>query len=149
MGSFVDDILPSLDDIRGIPSEMGLRPYTVTVRVTTWSGARVGLGTATNTDTVITVAAGKYRPKVRSISARDVVASGGRYQAEDIRVGPMTPNHVAVSTIDPATSSSPTEVKYLVVGPGTASGGDWYVRVGDEVDHALHRYVVLRKAGTV
>ena len=147
--SFIDDILPTIDTIRGIPGSMGLRPYTVAIRVTTWSGARVGLGTATDTDTDITVAGGLYSPKARSMSSRDVIASGGRYQADDIRVGPLSPNNVAVATIDPATSSSPTEIKYKITGPGTASGGDWYVRVGDEVDHALHRYIVLRKAGTL
>jgi hypothetical protein len=37
--TFVDDLLPDIDSIRCIPDESGLRPYTVTLRVTTWTPA--------------------------------------------------------------------------------------------------------------
>lgn len=149
--SFASDIRDSLDAIRGIPGEMGLRPHSVTVRVTTWSGARVGLGTATTTSTALYVGAGAQNPKVRQLSQRDVIASGGKYTDQDLRVGPVTPSYtgggVAHATLDPSTSSSPTEVRFLVEGPGFPSAGALCERVGDETDSALHYYLILRQTG--
>ena len=80
--AFRDDILPSLDAIRGIPGELGLRRFAVSVLVRTHSGARPGIsgGTWTDVTTAIKVAGGTQNPKVEEVTARDVVASGGLHR---------------------------------------------------------------------
>lgn len=153
MSTFASDLLPDLDDIRGIADELGLRPFTVTVRVRTWSGSRPGVGTKTDVDTVLTVAGGTQHPKVKQISAHDVVASGGLYTTADWRIGPMTPpfvgGGVTYGTIDPATTTTAREVGYKIEGGMFPSGGAWFERISDENDSALHSFVVVRKSGRV
>lgn len=154
MPKLVDsDFLADIDEIRSIPDlDIGVRPYTCLVRVRAWSGSSLGEGTATDTDTAVTVGSGA-NPKVRRVAYKETVAAGGRYQDGDFRVGPLTPDYVgggvAFTTMAPAVGSSPTEVYYRLIGPDTPSSGTWCQAVGEEADHALHRYLVLRPTGTV
>lgn len=67
-----------------------VRPITVSVRVRTWSGARIGAGTASVVDTEITP-----RPRVRELSLREVQSSGGHFEVGDIAVGPVTPPYTS------------------------------------------------------
>lgn len=134
--SFVDDLRRMADDVRGnVPGALGLRPHTVTVRVRTWTGARAGLGTKTDVDTVITNAGG-YGPRVVQVSAKDVVASGGLYEAGDYRIGPISRDYTGGGTTDaalnPATTSTAREVFFCITGPGFPSSGQWFKRVNDE-----------------
>lgn len=149
-------ILPALDGIRGIPGILGLNPFTVTIRVRTWTGVRVGLGTKTDTDTVLTVgcacANGLQPVRVKQLSAKDVVASGGLYTDKDYKVGPLTPTYVtggvADSTINPPMNANPTEVLFKMTGPGLPAAGQWFQRIRDE-ETALHKYVFLRAIATI
>lgn len=143
--TFASDLRPALDAARGIAGGLGLHTFTVSVRVRTWSGARVGVGNATTTDTALTVSG--QAPKVVPVSPRDAVASGGLYTSQDLRVGPLTPGLTAYATINPATSASPTEVLFVVTGPGTSASGDLYERVGEETGSALHYHLILRSKG--
>jgi hypothetical protein len=81
-----DDLLPDIDDLRGIPEELGFRRYQVTLRKRTWSGGEPGKGAPTNTDTHL-----KPAPFVRRVTAREVAESGGTYQAGDFRIDRITP----------------------------------------------------------
>jgi len=94
--SFRTRLLPVFEQLRGkIPGALDLRPYKVTVRVRTWTGARPGLGTATDVDVPLYNAG--FNVKVTAISMKDVVASGGRYSAGDFRIGPFTPPYETTS----------------------------------------------------
>jgi hypothetical protein len=144
-------LLSAVDAIRGsVPGALDLRQFAVTVRVRTWTGTRVGLGTKTDVDTTLMV--GGYNPNVERISAKDVVASGGLYTAGDYRIGPLTPAYAtggtAVGAINPPTATAPQEVLYHLVGPGLPSGGQWCKRVSDETD-ANFRYEVVVRAMAV
>jgi hypothetical protein len=81
-----DNILPILDNARGIVANLGLRRYSVTIRRRTWSGSKPGLGIATNDDLVLTPT-----PRVRLVSAREIASSGGTYQEGDFRIDRITP----------------------------------------------------------
>jgi hypothetical protein len=72
--------------------EVGLRPTAVTLRTRTWSGGRNGVGSATDVDLPITPT-----PRVRSLSAREVVASAGRYSPGDIAIEEITPAYPATA----------------------------------------------------
>lgn len=147
--TLVPGLLPQLDRIRAIPAALGLRPFSVVVRVRSWSGSDLASGTATDSDTTITVGPGSA-PKVRHLSPREVVASGGQYQTGDYRVGPLTPDGsgygVPVSTFRPALTAG-QELLVKLTGPDTPSGGLWCRLVSVEADHALHRYAVVRPTG--
>ena len=156
--TFADDILPDLDDVRGIGGELGLRPFTVKVVVRTWTGARPGLPGTTYTDapTILTVAAGSQTVKATAITNKDIVSSGGQYTDQDIKVGPITPAYAATygldggyqtSQIDPATTATAREVFWNVAGPGMPAGGGWCDKIGQEVDSALHYYAIVRRNG--
>lgn len=159
--SFASDLRADLDEIRAIPDELGLRPFDVIVRVITWSGADasgrsgVGLGTSSYVDTPFLVGGG-HRPKVRQVSMRDIIASGGLYHDQDLKVGPVTPAYagnasqpgggVAYGTIDPAVSGDPVEIYYRVSGNGLPGAGAWFDKFREFTDHAMNSYFILRRS---
>lgn len=149
--TFASDILGDLDDIRGIPDALGIRPYAVSVLTRTWSADSLG-GAYTDSTTPLLLANG-LRPKVRQVAYKETVAAGGRYQEGDYRIGPMTPTYdgggVAYSTLAPARPNSRTEVYYIVSGPDTPAEGRPCVEVGVEADKPLRRTLILRPTGTI
>lgn len=152
-------VLPVLDIVRSVGAVIGLRPFTVKVRVRTYNGARVGQGLKTDVDTVLTnqfVDRSRQPVMVKTLTQKDVIASGGLYRDRDLRVGPITPSYAASlgilaggfgdSTVDPPPPLVPTEIFWNVTGPGMPSGGAWCSKIGEEVT-ALHYYVILRADG--
>lgn len=138
-----------LDEIRsGEPTEHSLRTVTLTVRIKTWSGPQVRSGTATTTNTVINGAAGRY--KVRELTVKDVVVSGGKYQEGQLRVGPMTPPYpggpfTAAELIPPKPAGQGQEVYYGLTDESGAT--QWCSMVGSDTLHALHWYITLKPTG--
>lgn len=149
MPSFRDLLLPTLNAACAIPGKMGLRPYTVIVRVRAWDEGFVGRGDATDTDTPIRVG-NNQNPKVRRVAYKETVAGGGKYQEGTYRVGPLTPDFagggVSFATMAPPTQDG-AEIYYRLVGPDTPVTGTWCTAVGEEADHSLHRYLMLQPAG--
>lgn len=153
--------LKALDKIRGIPGRIklrdeGLRLYTVTIRVRSWSGSRPGVDASTSTDTdkSIWVDGGTHKPRVQQVSQRDIIASGGLYQDQDVKVGPITPlytggaaDHADITVFDPSNLSAPAEVLFKIEGPGMAAGGSWFKKVGQDVSKPLAYRFVLRGTG--
>jgi hypothetical protein len=162
MATFRDAILPALDQLRALPGVFGIRRFTVTARSRVWTGARPGLGTKTDTDILITNAlqtpqgTTQEPVRVRYLTTREVIASGGLYRDRDLRVGPLTPSWLATlifpaggyadAQVDPLTSASPTEIFWKVTGPSLPSAGAWCDVIRLE-ETALHFSVVLRTTG--
>jgi hypothetical protein len=155
------DFLGDLDEIRGIAGELGLRVYSVNLQVATWSGSRVGQGTKTVSPLTFTNTAGLSgdplpNVRVRQLSRKEVVASGGLYTDRDFKVGPMTPAFAATlaqygggytdQQIDPLATSTPTEIIWNVMGPSIPPGGASFSKVGEEAT-SMHYFVVLRQSG--
>ncbi len=149
--SLASRILRPLDKIRAIPGRLGLHPFTVTVRTNRWSGARVGFGTLTRSNTQLFID-GNQNPKVKQLSNQDAMLSAGVYSNQDFRVGPMTPpfnlGGIAYATLDQAMNPS-TEFYFKLTGPGLPPAGAWYSRLRDETDSSLHIYIILRATGVV
>ncbi len=158
------DLLDVLDDIRGIPGELGLRPYKVTVLVRTWNGSRPGVDQSTSTDatSVISVDIGSQHPRVRQLTQREIIASAGMYQDQDMRVGPITPptvggtdppyvgataDHSAISVFEPPIGAGPVEIFFKLEGPGMSPGGSYFKKVGQDVTRPLHYEFVVRRTG--
>lgn len=154
--SFRDSILPAVDIIRAIPGALGLRIFTVSVVLRTWTGTRAGLGVNTDVRTGVKVDLGIYQTKITLISANDAIASGGLYTNQDLKVGPITPPFAgsvadgdAITVFDPVVGASPTEVFFNVKGPGYPAAGAWFVKISQDVTKSFRYTFVIRRTGEV
>ncbi len=165
MATYQSTILPALDAVRAIGGLLGLRVFTVTVRIRTWAGPRVGLGGCFDRDVPLTVQAAngtKQNVHVRQVSRREAIASGGKYTDRDLRVGPITPPYAAAfglsaggfsdTTLDIQPAPQPTEIFWIVASPsgsfGVPPGGAFFDKIGEEAT-SLHTVVILRQTGRV
>lgn len=124
------------------------------MRRRTWSGDRVGLGVSVDADVNLKVHFGGANPRIVETSSRDVVASGGLLSAGDIKVGPLTPACLAAVSgatgghgfgdIDPMQALLPTEVLFLVFGPGHPAAGTSYRRVEGSRFRLFQDTIILR-----
>lgn len=151
-----DACLPIFETARVLLAKAGLRRHDVTMRVVTWSGSTAGDGTRTVVDTPLKVQ--DQRVKVRRVSQKDVVASGGSLEDVVYRVGPFTPTFSGAAgpftsgglepaAFNPAPTNSPREVYYKIVGPGLEAGA-WFEKSEQESDRAFSYYFTLRKVAT-
>lgn len=153
--TFRDDILEDIDEIRGIPGDFGIRLFTVTVMSRTWTGDRPGIGSKSDVSQSILVARGSFSTRLREVTSRDILASGGLYQIQDVKIGPFTPpflgsdaNGSAISVFDPLPKPGlGTELFFKIVGPGYAAGGDWFKKIDSDVSRPFSYTLVLRKTG--
>ena len=141
--SFASDLRADLDDVRAIPGDLGLRPYTVNLVTRVWTGARVGMGTSTTTRTALLV--GGQNPHVTQVTQQDITAGG--YSAGDFKVGPLTPPFVgggyATTDLDPPQDGSAREVWYELTGPSPATTLQTLEKVGEQADGALSIWLIL------
>jgi hypothetical protein len=155
------DFLADLDEIRGISGELGLRVYSATVHVTTWSGSRVGQGTKAVktlpfTNTAPTTGDPAPPIMIRQVSRKEAIASGGLYTNRDLKAGPITPYFAATLAqagggysdpmIDPEATVTPTEVTWNVLGPSLPAAGATFEKIGEEAS-SMHYFVYLRQSG--
>lgn len=160
---FVPDVLPALDVVRGVGGLLGLRVFTVKIKVRTWNGERPGVGTQfTDVDTLLTnqLPGGGTTPiRVKMMTQKDIIASGGQYRDRDMRVGPITPQYAASlgltaggfldATLDPQPTTQyqrAVERFIIVTGPGTPPNGVVCSKLGEEAT-SLHFYLILRATG--
>jgi hypothetical protein len=146
--SLKDDLLPLIDELRAIPGDLGFRPYEVWVRVSTYAGPRgTGMGAQNVSETRLLV--GGQNPKVREVKRSDVVAGTAELIEAEFDIGPLTPEFAGGGTqesvINPPKSSVPTEVFFLLKGPGMPSEGLLCKKVGDHFDRPLR--IVIRVKG--
>jgi hypothetical protein len=166
VATFVPTILPALDALRGIGGLLGLRVFTVTVRRRVWTGSRPGLPgtTKTDTDTVLynQAADGSLQHvRVRQVTRREVMSSGGQLADRDLRVGPMTPSYAAAlglaaggftdATVNPAPTANATEMIWILTANDGQSHGLPAAGVVCELrgqeSTPLHLIVFLRATG--
>ncbi len=82
------EILPVFDRLRALtgPKGFDIRTAQLTIRKRVWSGGRRGAGTSRDEDKIL--------PKIykaRHVTAREISSSGGRFEAETLCIGPITP----------------------------------------------------------
>jgi len=145
MSTVIEDALPILDEARGLLDEFGFNSYDVVMRLVEWSGARIGEGDPTKTDTTLTLD-GSHRINVERLTGHDIMASGGLYSEGDWRVGPLTPAYPGggrdASYFNP-TSSQPFEIFYKLTGPGFESG-QWFRKIDQKVDGNFGLFFTIR-----
>lgn len=145
-----DTYLGVLDGFRArLNTTWDLRRYAVDHVSQTWTGELPGEGTTTGpVYTPITVGDGA-RPKVAQISQQDVIASGGRYQDQDLRIGPLTPpiaggGGTEIAVFDPSPTGSSTTVMFRITGPGIESGA-LFRKVGQDVTGNFRYSIIVRR----
>jgi len=106
--SLVEDLRPVVDAGRQLAQDLGLRGRSVTVRVRTWSGGRIGSGTASDVDTLLVPA-----PKVVEPPARLVGDAPGMYESGDLIVTKIARDTYTESTFTPSKIAG-VEVIFLV-----------------------------------
>ena len=143
--TFRDGLLPMVDRVRAIPAALGTHRFTVTLVVRTWDGPRAGMGTATITETPVTVAG--QAPHVAEVSTQDVVS--GLYKAGDFKVGPLTPRYAGggfnLADLEPEQDGVAREVFFRLTGPGLATDGTYFQKVDDSSDVSTSIFLVLRQ----
>lgn len=145
-----EDLLPAIQTIRDIAVDLGIRRHEVWVRLVTYAGTRVGLGTATTTDTYL------GRPKVREVSSKDIIA-GTEMGDVVFELGPFTPEGAALALPDtkalaptdlsPLQTGTPTEIYYLIKGPGLPTAGLLCQRVTDGLTKPFRYMVTVKSVG--
>ena len=147
--SLRDDLLPVVDAARAIAGDLGFRRFQVWARKTTYSGTRVGLGTATVTETRLLV--GGQDPKVKEMKSKDVSAGSPELSSIVFEIGPLTPEFagggIAESTITPPKSSTPTTITFLIKGPGLPTEGLLCQRIDEDVDRSLRMLIRVQSSG--
>lgn len=145
--TFRDSLLPKLAAARAIPGGLGLRPYSVTVQVTTTT-----LDNDAVDDTVAQtpLLEGDNNPKVR-------ITGGGRYgndrsAAYTATVGPITPSHTGggytLAQIAPDEAGSLTDEQvclYIITGPLFPSGKAFELVEVKRHDRGFHYMLELRE----
>lgn len=148
--AFRDSLRKTVDAIRGkVPGNLGLRTFRVDIAKRSYSGARVGIGTPSYTWT--RVLNSDQNPKVEEVSSRDVIASGGLYQAGDYRIGPFTPSYTGggndVTDYVPAVGADVADI-LILIRPSADDGGGliWCSPVGVHDDtRNFRRTLVVRR----
>jgi hypothetical protein len=111
----IQDLQQTIDDARGIATDIGARIYTVTRRLRTWSGGELDAGTPTDVDIVLAP-----RPKVRAQSRgieaalQEALTSGGQRVQGDLVVEQVSMAY-ALADLEP-TLSAGQELLYIVAG---------------------------------
>jgi hypothetical protein len=154
--SLREALLPVIDQLRGLPGQLGLRQFTVSIIKREWTGSRVGLGFSTDTETPIRVDLGSYTPKVVMLSSRDIMASGGLYTDQDLKIGPITPPFTGstvdgndITVFDPTPNESPTEIFFLITGPGYPEEGAWFKKIAQDVTGNFRYMFTVRKTAEI
>lgn len=139
-------LLKTADKVRAIASKPSIdeRTTSVTIRRRVTSGGQLGRvgdgGGVSSTDLVLSP-----RPKVREVSQREITGSGGRYQAGDVKVGPITPTYSAggytEEQLAPRVTTNGVEIRYVLAGGITGE----YSRIDLSTDRSHSWFLVLRR----
>jgi len=126
-----DDLIPVVDEARGLINDLGFRRHAVTVRTTTWSGAKPGLGSKSVVELVLSPP-----PKVRGISSRRLALAPGRFKDGDRVVDRISATYTA-DQLGGALAANQERV-WLI-------DADEYTLIGEPTEKNLAWEVTLRR----
>lgn len=139
--SFRTKLLARVDKVRRIPQkQFDMRQHEIFLVRRLWSGGVVGEGNSVKFTTQLFVG-GSYNIRVREVTSKDVVASGGLLTESSLKVGPFTPSFPGGGLdnpqFDPPMNNKPQEVFFYITGLGMGPEGRWFKRVND---HSIQNY---------
>ncbi len=124
--TLADDLKSLVYTIRAIPGELGMHPHSVTLVESDWAGTHSGDGSRTDTSTALLESG--QNPHVKWLSDEELAVAG--LSAGEIEVGPLTPDHGAVSRLASlrGDSLSDTDARYLLItGPKHPNGARYRI----------------------
>jgi hypothetical protein len=127
--SIRDNALPKFDKARTKIAALGLRRFAVILRRRTWSGSRIGEGTPTNLDIVLTPAPSVRLKSPFAAQMSGVLASGGSIRDRFYEVSKITPAYV--DRAGNAGGYSPAQLR-MRVGPDLKNVEPVVVLIGDD-----------------
>jgi len=144
--TFRDDLRAICHEVRAIPADLGVRPYTVAIVTRAWSGDEPGQGTLTTTTTAITEANGAP-PKVRSVSGEELLL-GTTHDTGTVEVGPITPDFpgggTLIAALAPVVGNGQTQFHFVLTGPDYPNGANFACREYS-TDHGYHYKLTLER----
>lgn len=137
-----DALRGPLESARSIAGTLGLRPYTVTVSVRSWSGDEPGEGVETVAVAPITERG--QPPRVKFLNDEQIAL--GQLARGAVEIGPITPAHAGGGTpIDTlvGTSAHAGEVMHFTLSGPEIPDGARYSLTRVSSDSALHYTLTL------
>lgn len=159
-----EELLSMVNEMRQLPTLFGIRLYTVTVRVTSFTGGIFnvpGEGTKTVVETPIYLDGYTTLPKVTVLSTRDIIASGGLYTDGDYKIDFITPFYtdvtacpygtidvggIAINLFDPTPIDDTVEIVYILTGPEFPTGA-LFKKIQTYAYKPFTYSIVVRKIG--
>lgn len=145
--TFRTGLLKRVDRIRRIPQKLDLRQNTIDIVLRKWSSGTVGKGTKSETIERLYVG-GNCNIRVRQVTSEDIVASGGLLTAQDIKIGPFTPEFpgggLPQFVYDPPSQGA--EVLFIIKGHGFEDGRQ-YKRKTDSAVANFTSWLFLSSTG--
>lgn len=140
--SFADDMKALVYDIRAIPGEMGLRPYTVAIVSGQWNGSNTGRGALAQDIIPVTEANGQP-PKVRAMNTEELALAG--LGKGSMKIGPITPPFAGGGSPLIAARSAVENGQTMhiqLTGPDIPNGALFLIKSWN-ADRALHETLVV------
>lgn len=133
--SFRTGLLARVDKIRRIPqSAYDMRQNTIDIIIRQWSGDVVGNGTSVDLKRRLFINHDR-NIRVRQVSSKDIVASGGLLTESSLKIGPFTPSYPGGGLdnpdFDPPVNGKSREIFFIIKGLGMGKQGRWFRRVND------------------
>jgi hypothetical protein len=142
--SFRDDVRAICHEVRAIPGELGMRPWSVEAVIRSWSGTEPGEGVEQVDRCAITEANGN-NPKVRTMSDEEIAVGG--FAEGSMKVGPITPDFpgggTVIDSIVRSGEGARALLQFVLNGPGSCD--DTYTLKSYSVDRAFHYTLVLER----
>lgn len=136
--SLRDVLLPVLWTVRSIPGTFGLRPHTVEVAISSWSGANTGDGVVAQSWTFVTEA-NSQPPKVRWPNEEEIALQG--MPSGSAVIGPITPSFTGGGTLlarlDGDAVTVAETLDFRITGPRHPNGAIYRLHKSVR-DRALH-----------
>lgn len=137
MSGFAEDLKALCFDIRSIPGDMGIRPYTVAILTSTYAGDYTGRGDSIGEVVQITEGNGQP-PKVRELNTEELAL--GNLGKGSLRIGPITPGFngggTPIDVLKPCLAAGQT-LHVIVTGPEYPNGAKFAIK-DISTDHAMH-----------
>jgi hypothetical protein len=127
-----------------------MRQNTIDMVIVQWSGDVVGIGVKTTFTHRLYINHDR-NIRVRQVTSKDIVASGGLLTQSSLKLGPFTPKYPGGGLdnpdFDPPVSSKPQEVFFLVKGLGMGRDGRWFKRFNDQSIQNYSSWLFLESTG--
>jgi len=145
--SFRDDIRGICHEVRSIPGQLEMRPYSVEAVTRVWSGDEPGQGTE-QVDREVVTEAGGHPPKVRWLSAEEIAVGG--FEAMTAEIGPITPEFSGggsvIDSLKRKGKGSRALLHFVLTGPEFPCGANFKLKTFTSHRAFQYRMVVERSA---